>query len=62
MAKGGLTARLLARGWERLEESAGECGCAPGFCHRSARWVRRGSRGAMCAQHADQLDTGGRLA
>lgn len=53
---GALTARLISAGWTRLTESAGECGSAPGFCVRSARWYRLGARRPMCAQHAAQLD------
>lgn len=58
-AKGVLTARLLAVGWTRDNgPHAGECGCQPGYCMRSARWTRPGSGKPMCAQHAEQFDSG----
>lgn len=53
---GSISDKLLARGWERSPYSLGECGCAPGFCVRSARWTKGGYGRAMCAQHAAQLE------
>lgn len=53
MAKGAITARLVARGWHRSETAEGECGAVgeyTGYCVRIAKWERNGI--TFCAAHA----------
>lgn len=54
MAKGSLTARLIAAGWERSDAPAdlvGECASSTG-CIKAGRWTHPVIAGAYCAQHA----------